>query len=278
LQIHTYDELRSWEKFPSGTYLFTDFGAMDAAQMAWARELWDRVAQEAAPVRMLNNPHRVLGRYDLLRVLHGRGINSYRAYRLHEAHRARFPVFLRSQRTIRTTTAGDERTHWGVTRLLRSRRELVRAVGWWARRGWPTEELLVVEFVDTATAEGLYPKYAAFYVAGRVIPRNLVFQNGWVVKPGNPARHPNEAHLALEREFLETNPHESLIREVFAAARTDYGRVDYSMQNGRPTVWEINWNPQPLSPKQHETSYLHPNLRLFSGAYCAALEELDTMS
>ncbi len=111
LRAFQFDELRSWKAFPSATYIFADIETLDDAQRAWAIELWRRLESADSPMRLLNDPQRVLGRYPLLRLLHERGVNSHRAYRLHEAHRACFPVFLRR-----------ERRHWGVTRLLWSRR------------------------------------------------------------------------------------------------------------------------------------------------------------
>jgi hypothetical protein len=46
-----------------------------------------------------------------------------------------------------------------------------------------------------------------------------------------------------EMDFVQSNPHERQIREIFALARIDYGRIDYSFKNGRIQVWEINTNP-----------------------------------
>jgi hypothetical protein len=264
LRSITYKELRSWDTFPSATYLFTEVAGLNESQMALATRVWDRLSQGPTPVRLLNDPRRVLGRYELLRVLHDRGLNSHRAYRLREAHRARFPVFLRR-----------ERRHYGVTRLLWSRSELARAVLWATRRkGWPRDDLLVVEFVDTAGADGLYNKYGAFYVCGRVLPRHLVFRPGWMVK-AEPPPPPVPQHVDLWREYLEANPHESWIREAFEAAHIDYGRIDYSMHGDRPTVWEINTNPMPIAPEPPTPPHLEPLVRRFAEAFDEALEAID---
>jgi hypothetical protein len=265
LEAIEYGEISSWRELPSATYVFSQLEAMNPAQRAEATHLWDRLAHGPARVRLLNDPRRALGRYDLLRMLHERGINEHRAYRLREAYRARLPVFLRR-----------DRTHWGVTRLIRSRSELVRGLVWTARRGWPMDQLLVVEFTETVDAEGLYHKYGAFYVDGRVVPRGLAFKPEWMVKVADRPQTPNWRHVELEREYLETNPHASWIRDVFAASSIDYGRIDYSMRGDRPVIWEINTNPSPIASVP-VPDHLHPHVRHFAEAFGDALGSLDTL-
>ncbi len=264
LRIFEFDELKSWDSFPSATYVFTDVETLDDAQRAWAIELWTRLEGADGPMRLLNDPRRMLGRYEFLRLLHERGVNRHRAYRLHEAHRARFPVFLRR-----------ERRHWGVTRVLRSRQELARAVVWALRKGWPLNDLLVVEFIDTADDDGSYHKYGAYYIDGRVIPRSLLFRPDWMVKSGKREEAPVPKQMELELDFIETNPHESLIKDVFSMAAIDYGRIDYSVSGDRPTVWEINTNPTPIAFEEIPP-YVRPVIQRFADRYGEALVELDS--
>ena len=203
LQVFEFDELKSWDSFPSATYIFTDVETLDEAQRAWAIELWTRLESADGPIRLLNDPRRMLGRYEFLRLLHERGVNKHRAYRLNEAHRARFPVFLRR-----------ERRHWGVTRVLRSRTELVKAVVWALRKGWPVNDLLVVEFVDTVDDDGRYHKYGAYYIDGRVIPRSLLFATtGWS-SPGSARLRRSEAARGrdeLHRDEPARVPHQGRV-------------------------------------------------------------------
>jgi hypothetical protein len=263
VRVFQFEELRSWEAFPSATYIFTALETLNASQLRWATELWERLSEAPARVRLLNDPRRVLGRYELLRLLHERGVNSHRAYRLHEAHRARFPVFLRR-----------ERRHWGITRVLWSRHDLARAVVWAARKGWPLNDLLVVEFIDTVDEDGLYHKYGAFFVGGRVVPGSLVFRSDWMVKSTRREEIPVSKHLELEDSFVEANPHESWIKDVFSMAGIDYGRIDYSVSGGRPRAWEINTNPT-LVGSEPPPAYLHPHLRHFAETFGPALAALD---
>jgi hypothetical protein len=55
-------------------------------------------------------------------------------------------------------------------------------------------------------------------------------------------------YLDEEFAYLEANPHERQLRAIFAAARIDYGRIDYGVENGAVRVWEINTNPMITTP------------------------------
>jgi hypothetical protein len=232
ISVLRYDELWQREQFTTGTYVFTDFERLSARDRQRAGEIWDALARSPLETRILNDPNRVLGRYQLLRALAANGTNPYAAYRLHEAAAARFPVFLRR-----------EHEHSGsLTRLLWSRAELARAVAWLWQRGEPLHDLLAVEFFDTADGDGAYSKYGAYIIGDRIIPRSISFDVNWVVKPGK-APPPNAAQLRVEARYIEANPHREWLESVFDLAGVDYGRIDYSMVDGRPVVWEINTNP-----------------------------------
>jgi hypothetical protein len=179
----------------------------------------------------------VLSRYELLHTLHREGINRFDAHRPDEPRAdLRFPVFLRSARE-----------HDGnLTPLLRDRGELDRAL---EAAGRPLDELLVVEFCDTSDEEGLFRKYAAFLVDGRIIPRHLLFARQWSVKAPTLV---DPACVQEEWAYLRSNPHEEELKRIFRLARIDYGRIDYAMLDGRPQVWEINTNPVVMSKRRRE--------------------------
>ena len=46
-----------------------------------------------------------------------------------------------------------------------------------------------------------------------------------------------------EREYMDENPDEPWLREVFDLAQIGYGRIDYSFRGDEPQIWEINLNP-----------------------------------
>jgi hypothetical protein len=143
----------------------------------------------------------------------------------------RFPVFVR-----------DEHLHNGnLTPLLHDAGELQRGLHGLMLRGRRLSDLLIVEFCDTSDAQGHFRKYSAFKVADAIIPRYLEVSEHWMIK--TETRVSDADALAEDRAYLETNPHEGWLRDVFAVAGIDYGRIDYAMLNGRPQVWEINTNP-----------------------------------
>jgi hypothetical protein len=208
----------------------------------------------------------VLRRYELLRKLHAEGINDHGAFRLREAGRARYPVFLRRARLQDSI----------VSPLIRSQGELLHAVRAASRRGHPLHDLIVVEFCDTGDEDGVYGKYGACLVGDRVVPKMIDFDTQWVVKsPG--LDEPTEAHLQAEVEYLETNPHAEWIRDVFRLAKTDFGRIDYSIQDGVPRVWEINTNPDLVFPPRQAPSRARIK-GMFDEMFFAALREIDLVA
>jgi hypothetical protein len=92
-------------------------------------------------------------------------------------------------------------------------------------RGRRVSELLIVEFCDTSDERGRFRKYSAFKVGNRIIPRYLQVSDEWMIKTGT--RVADAEAVAADRTYLEKNPHESWLRDVFALAGIEYGRIDY---------------------------------------------------
>ena len=183
-------------------------------------------------MRILNDPARVLKRFELHDALWRAGRNAYRSFRASgDWSAARYPVFVR---------AADD--HQGAfSPLLHSPAEVDPWIGRAAALGRNVDQLLVIEFCDTADADGFYRKYAAFNVGGRIVARNLAYGSSWMLKFGG-----SDFALASAREelaYVHENPHADQLREIFAIANIDYGRIDYSMRDGRVQTWEININP-----------------------------------
>ena len=62
---------------------------------------------------------------------------------------------------------------------------------------------------------------------------------------------------------------------MFELTQVDYGRIDYSIKDGKIQVWEINTNPIiTLAPHKYRKEQI-PNHDLFGSNALAALEELD---
>jgi len=244
IKVLVYEELNQLRSLPLGTYIFSDIERLTPEQVEMVTRVWEKLARGGNSVRLLNHPTRSMRRYQLLRTLYERGINQFNVYRLTElAQPKRFPVFLRT-----------ENDHGGnQTPLLKSLDELDDAIAMFKQQGKSLEDKIITEFCDTSDRSGVFRKYSAFLIGERIIPRSIYFSQQWMLKsPTNDLT--SEQTRWEEQQYIETNPHEAQLREIFQLANIQYGRIDYSLLNGVPQVWEINTNPGALR--------IHPTERL----------------
>ena len=263
IRIHAYE--RPPRAAEPGLYIFSDLERLRPDERAAAAEAHARLSASGPAFRVLNDPARVLGREELLRALHGRGVNAFRAWRVDEALAgARFPVFIRAANAHEGSFTGllrrPEEVEPALRRVLRWR--------WRFRR----EDLLIVEFLDTADANGVFRKYSAMRIGRTLVARHLLFGADWVVK--KPALL-DAAHLREEQEFLDLFPHREQVSAAFDLAGMEYGRIDYAVLDGRIQVWEINTNPVLIPhPRRVAGPRLDRNLR-FADQVIEALGALD---
>jgi hypothetical protein len=229
LQLVTYESIFENARAERGVWILAAVDRLTPAGLELAQLLYDTLV--ANGLKVLNSPKRVLRRYDLLDKLYTSGRNRFRAVRAVEYRGGlRFPVFVR-----------EENDHNGdLCGLQHTEDDLRSALAALKMRGQPLEDLLIVEFCDTSV-DGVFRKYSAFYVDGVVLPRNLQASTQWMVKYGDAGK--NEESAEKERRYIFENPHGDWLPEVFQSAGIEYGRVDYSMWNGAPQIWEINTNP-----------------------------------
>jgi hypothetical protein len=200
-------------------------------QLELARCIAQSLAKAPDRASILNDPRRIWSHIDLLERLREAGVNRARVVRASELPAAlRFPVFLRQD-------FGRRRI---LSPLLRDAAELSRALGAARRRGHALGELLVTEFCDTADARGLYRHHSALRVGDEILPHDLSWSRDW---RGEQPCAPCEALGRERQEFLEAPPHEGLLRTVCEAAGIDFGRIDYSLLDGKIQVWGICTNP-----------------------------------
>ncbi len=213
-----------------GVYLFTDMERLTDTQLAQAQALWEAL-QRREDCRTCNHPTRSLRRRELLNALHAQGINTFQAHPADvDPTRVRFPVFLRRANE-----------HDGPqSSLLQDAGQLAGALESMRLKGARLEDWLVVEFCDTADADGWYRKYSAFRVGERIIPRHVFVGRAWGLKHCESV---DPAHLREETAYLEANPHREELMRFFTIARIEYGRMDYGLRQGRIQAWEINSNP-----------------------------------
>jgi hypothetical protein len=249
IQILRYEQLLRETRCGPGTYVFS---TRDEVAPAMGRFI-DALAVELSAwpgATIYNDPRRTLRRFDLHQELWARGRSAFRSLRAgEELSGIRFPVFVRS-----------ESAHDGaLSPLLHSHGEIETWVGRALALGRTLADLMVVEFCDTADAGGWYRKYAAFCVGGRIVPRSMNYGRGWMLKFAG-----NDFSLAMAEEelaYVRGNPHEEELKEIFAIARTDYGRIDYSIKDGRVQPWEINLNPTIGRGLRPSSRYIEPELR-----------------
>ncbi len=242
------------------TWIFSDIERLLPVMAKRAAELWRYLAGRGC--RLLNHPTRALRRYEMLRTLHDRGLNDFDVHRLTDLRMPRrYPAFLRR----------DDNHSGPVTTLRHDEAQLRRAIETVRRRDWPWQNMIIVEFCDTADGDGLYRKYGAFRIGDAIVPGHMDVSRHWSVKDADITA-PGE--LAREVRFLDQNPWEDAIRQVFAIARLDYGRIDFSIRDGRIVVWEINTNPLIASPASQRPDRAKVAGRLFP-RFAQALAALD---
>jgi hypothetical protein len=290
LRVVLYSELARMDRLPLGTWVFAEQDRLDQAHRDLAVLAAERLDEAGTGARVLNDPRKVRLRLDLLRAAHEAGINEHRAWaatdirfdtrtRAHDenswrvrADSLRYPVFIRH--------AND---HLGsLSELIDTPRNLVTALAFAVASGIRRQELAVVEFCDTQDDDGLYRKYAAYNVGGRILPSTLECSREWMVKWQN--RILDRERADEEMRYCETNPHDAWIREMFCLARIDYGRIDYSVRAGVPRLWEINthpWiggGPLPLHDEKIVTyrSLVAPTLATFFEGFRSAWVAVDT--
>lgn len=267
--IH-YEELPALASLPTGTYVFTALDQLSPPGLRLARELEVQLRSAGPAVRVLNSPRGTLLRFGLLEALWQHGLNRHRVVRATgDLSGLRFPVFLR-----------EEHQHTGsLSPLLRTAAEVQSALARAIVRGYRLNQLLIVEFCDTADATGCYRKFAAMVIGSEIVPQYLSSGHKWNLKQGSTEF---TAEMVLEeRSYQMENPHERELRRIFALAEVQYGRIDYSLKDGVLETWEINLNPTlgglpELPPELHQLS--EPGNAFYFQRFREAFEAVDLPS
>lgn len=246
------------KKIKSGTVIFSDVELLTPSRQKHFTEIYDRLATRA-DVKILNHPTKTLKRYALHKLLYEQGINKFRSYRLTDnLDQIQFPVFIRFE----NDHAGNQ------TDLIDNKSDLDRQL----QRFDKSQEVLISEFCDTADGNGIYRKYSAVIIDGQIIPRHLFFGRDWCLKM---AGNTEEAYLKEELDYIQTNPHKDILVSIFEMANIDFGRIDYSLKDGKIQVWEINTNPTLMRHGMlQKQSSRYPVHQWFNDEYLKALSNL----
>jgi hypothetical protein len=109
-------------------------------------------------------------------------------------------------------------------------------------KGLPSR-LVVSDFVDFRSGDGLYRKYRMIWVDGTIFRRHLITGLNWNVT-GNSRTDMVERPetMAAEKDFLES--HDALddrVAELFRIVGLDFGVIDFAVSDsGAITVFELN--------------------------------------
>lgn len=234
-QVRTmaYEDLFCARRVPRATYVFTDLERLASWELTLAARLYRRMKKRG--LRCLNDPARVMSRFELLRTLHRAGVNPFDVYRADEQPRpARFPVFLR-----------DEDHHASpLPMLLDSQAELDAALAARRAKGIPARGTLVVEHCPAPYGSGAnrWHKWGTFKVADRMSIDHIGIDDSWYVKFGRWELL-DETAVADEHEAATANRVAPEIEQAFALSGIEFGRADHATVDGRAVVYEINTNP-----------------------------------
>jgi hypothetical protein len=238
----SYELTRLRPGLPGGAYLFSNVEALDPRTFLGACGLAECIRAHDPDAIILNDPQRVLRRYELCRTLFRDRVNSFDCYRVDEGRTPqRWPVFLRG-----------EYDHYGAApELIETPEALAAELARPDPRGRDRSRRLIVEFVDTRENDPVFRKYSVFRVGSELIAAHIYFGDSWMVKMN---RAPNATELAEEETFVADNPHASEVMAIFERAGIDYGRIDYSIGPNGIEVWEINTNPTVINRHIREMS------------------------
>ncbi len=231
MRAATYDDMFRTTTAPRATYIFAGLDQLYDWELRVAAELHRGL--KAAGLKVLNDPARVMSRYELVHVLHEEGINPFDAYRADGRPRPRrFPVFLRR-----------EFDHKGpLSDLIPDQAGLDRALAGLQAEGTPLRGILVVEFAGEPVAEGVWRKLGTFRIGDAYHVQGAVIQDNWVAKMGTLGLATEEQHRA-EAEEIASNVVPEAVKRAFDLSAIEWGRADHTTVNGRDVIYEINTNP-----------------------------------
>lgn len=116
-----------------------------------------------------------------------------------------------------------------------------------ALEGFPGDQVILMNFIDTRGADGLYRKYRAMIVDGQIFPLHLAVSAGWKVHYFTADMAAKAEHRAEDAAFLEDmagviGPAAiRALERVRDALGLDYGGVDFALTpEGELVLFEAN--------------------------------------
>src|SRR5262245_61467707 len=232
-QVTTYDAVLRSTHTLRAVHVFTDTERLSDGELVVAAGLYRTLSDLGIPC--LNNPAKVMGRYQLLCSLFEEGINPFAVYRADgQPKPVRFPVFVR-----------NESDHSGpMSALIKDQDELnhhLKALKYAAR---PLRGLLVVEYAAEAELSGIWRKGSTHRIGAHYSVYQQMLADNWIVK--EHAQHVTSETLQLEEKAAAVaNDVPENVRRAFDIAGVEWGRADHATFRGREIIFEINTAPHP---------------------------------
>jgi len=260
MRVLPYERLDLLTVAPGDVLIWTDLDRLTVSETATAAAAYDQIATEQPRVMQLNHPVKSQGRFSLLRRLSEQGKNRFNVYRFDEVDgNIAFPVFIRRE-------SGTSRH---APTLYYRLADLRVAMDHALKSGEQKSEMMVVEFCAKPGLDGKYRKYGIFRIFDEVFPQDCLLSDHWFVK--FDYRHISESANTENNQYILSNPHASEVGPVFQQAGIEFGRMDYSVVDGRIQVFEINTNPTfvPRPPSRNGDADLLDEARSNQRAFIA---------
>lgn len=212
--------------------IFTDFDLLNAREMEVAAAIAEAARKSDPAVKILNHPAHVLERYDLLRMMHLKGLSPISICRVNDYEQPQdFPVFIRAE-------DGANGPETGILDDLNAYRAAVSEL---RENGKPAKGRIAVKFHAQPNRDGYFRKFGVLRIGDRIIPQHVQYSKSWVVKSNKQLR--DDERTAEELVYIRENPHRDLVEQAFDVGNLQFGRADFAVDDDQFALFEINSNP-----------------------------------
>jgi hypothetical protein len=242
-------------------HVFTDLERLSDSELVTAAGLYRALRKAGIPC--LNDPARVMGRYQLLCKLFEEGINPFRVYRADGLPKpVQFPVFVR-----------NESDHKGpISGLLKDQDELDNYLKNLITSGRPLRGLLVIEFAAEPEPDGIWRKTGTCRIGNNHAVHNQILSDNWVIKEYGVT---SDVLQLEEQAAVIANELPDSVRRALEIAGVEWGRADHALFKQRQIIFEINTNPMIRAIDRGGNAIRMETKRISFARICALLRELD---
>jgi hypothetical protein len=262
-RVTSYDAMLRSNHTVMAVHVFTDLERLSDSELVAVSGLYRALREAGIPC--LNDPARVMSRYQLLRNLFEVGINPFTAYRAEERPKpSQFPVFVR-----------NESDHYGpLSGLIKDQGELKDHLKRLVDGGRPLRDLLVIEYATEPLPGGIWRKTGTYRIGKKYSVGHQFPSDNWVVKEYGQ-NVTNEALQLEEKAVVIANDVPENVRRAFDIAGVEWGRADHTTLRGREIIFEINTAPVPWMTDRYGNTIRIETKRVKRTRMYALLREID---